>query len=692
VSELDLADSYREFCDDLILEAESTGDPKHHAFFRAYASAATDNGDCPDLEYTPVRKDGRGGYQVDGIAVDVERGELFAAVCDYRQELELQQLHASDIKLLLHRTRHFCELAMGPAFVNELEETSPAFGAAYPVFDNRERIKRIRVIVFSNARLATRKPPKLEDELFGIPIVCNILDFTRFTDIERANKGGDLIEVDVEQLHGSPLACLPAHAASTSYEAYLIAMPGELLAKIYGLYGARLLEQNVRTFLQARTKVNAGIIRTLSDAPEMFFAYNNGLTATASGLKTSKLKDGSTGLVSIQNLQIVNGGQTTASLLYARDQNKVDLSRVFLQMKLSVVRGDLVEQIVPRISRYANTQNRISEADFASSDAFHVAMEKISRRLSAPPKPGALSGSRWFYERARGQYKDAQAYTTPATRKKFELMFPKSQVIEKTELAKYEMTWQCAPHIVSLGAQKCFLQFSAQIGKEWAVREADFDDGYYRDAAAKALLFCDTDQMVGTSDWYQSDRGYKAQIVTYSIAWLLSRIRADKNQDLNLSILWQSQEVPDPVRQALRKITPLVAVTIKDTPDYKKDVGEYCKLAVCWTNVSKADYKVQLKFSGLLKTKTDLSPSGQSASIASRLDKDIELDDYLLKLSREAKKISSIARERGLLSPKADSGLEKLSRQTEELSNSERNAVKFLLARLEEQGFELPAP
>lgn len=158
----------------------------------------------------------------------------------------------------------------------------------------------------------------------------------------------------------------------------------------------------------------------------MFFAYNNGLTATASNIDMERMPDGTLGIRSFTDLQIVNGGQTTASILYAKDQTRADLSDVFVQMKLSVIEPEKVEEIVPKISRFANTQNRISEADFFSSHPFHVEMEKISRRLSAPPRPGALAPTKWFYERARGQYKDAGAYGTAGERRRFGAEYPRS--------------------------------------------------------------------------------------------------------------------------------------------------------------------------------------------------------------------------------------------------------------------------
>ena len=397
---------------------------------------------------------------------------------------------------LFRRVDAFCEKAVDSDFVRELEETSPAFEAAYPIYENRRKIRRVRIILLTNAVLAVRRKVVEAGETIGLPVAYNVLDFARYVEILNSRGTAEPIEIDVTPINGKPLPCLEAHVHGTNYKSYLVVLPGTFLADIYGLYGARLLEQNVRVFLQARTKVNRGIIDTIREFPDMFFAYNNGITATASRVDIERLPDGILGIRSVANLQIVNGGQTTASILYARDQNRADLAGVFVQMKLSVIEPDKVEEIVPKISRFANTQNRISEADFFSSHPFHVEIEKISRRLSAPPKAGALAPTKWFYERARGQHKDAGAYGSAAERRRFSAEFPRNQVVNKTDLAKYSTTFECAPHLVSRGAQKCFLEFAEDVSRVWEKSEDQFNEGYFHTAMAKAIVFRETDRLV----------------------------------------------------------------------------------------------------------------------------------------------------------------------------------------------------
>ena len=694
MSAVDLDEAFARFWDDLLFEAQASGDPQAAAFFGMYAKLATENGDTIDLAYTPVRNEGRGGYQVDGCALDHERGDLYLAVSDFRPGRDLETLNAAQIDSLFERVRRFCEQAVQPTFVNAIEETSPTFEAAWLIHSGRTLIRRIRVIAFSNARMSTRRKPETAGEVLGVPVVFSVLDFARFADISAAHGGLEPIEIDVAAINGAALPCLPAHSIDGEHASYLVAVPGTFLAEIYGLYGARLLEQNVRTFLQAKTKVNAGIIRTLETQPEMFFAYNNGLTATAAGITTGRMADGSLGITAIENLQIVNGGQTTASILYASDsqrrERKADLSRVFVQMKLSVVSPGLLEEIVPRISRFANTQNKISETDFFSSHPIHLVLQRISRQLSAPAKPGSLSGSKWFYERARGQYRDKMAYGTAAEKRRFELEFPRDQLIEKPDLAKFEVTFECRPHIVSRHAQKCFLDYAERVGKQWETSEASFNEHWFRSVVAKAITFRWTDKMVAASAWYQEDRGYKAQIVPYTLAWLVNHLQA-WGLELDLNLIWQRQHLPDEVGEVLRQLAPQVAATIKDAPPQMKNVGEYCKQQACWAAVAGSAYAFDDTLDGFTVDRAEAERARRDGVAARKLDTDIDFDRVLVAMLSDTEPYLSFARSRRLMTPKSDAALRRLTWGDISLPASERNALKYMLEKMQAAGFELPA-
>ena len=232
-------------------------------------------------------------------------------------------------------------------------------------------------------------------------------------------RGREDIDVDLANTFGGALPVLPAQQPEADHESYLAIMPGKVLAAIYDRWGTRLLEQNVRVFLQHRGKVNKGIRATIENEPNMFFAYNNGITATAEEVDIDD--DGGRLLLRrLKNFQIVNGGQTTASI-HSAQRRQVDVSQAFVQMKLSVVDPERANSLVPKISEFANSQNRVSAADFFANHPFHVRMEEFSRRIHAPSPDGTFRQSKWFYERARGQYADARGGLTQAQRKKFDL-------------------------------------------------------------------------------------------------------------------------------------------------------------------------------------------------------------------------------------------------------------------------------
>lgn len=684
----DLDTTYAEFRNDMLVEAEASGEPQESVFFAAMSELASENGDCTDLTYTPARRDGPGGFRIDGYALDDERGEFHLAVSDFRAEQELQAVHADAIVRSYARMCKFCELSVQSEFVNSLEETSPAFEVAYQIYKRQASIKRIRGILFTNARISMRKKVAAH-EVLNRPFTLNLFDFQRYHDILESRGKPEPIEIDVAELNGSPLPCLEAHVGGSDYRSYLVVLPGELLAKVYGLYGPRLLEQNVRTFLQARTKVNRGIIQTVDKSPEMFFAFNNGLTATAAGLDLEVGVDGTAGIKTIRDLQIVNGGQTTASILYAHDRNRADLSSVFVQMKLSVVEADRIEEVVPLVSRFANTQNRISEADFFSSHPFHLEMERISRRISAPARAGSLAPSKWFYERVRGQYRDLLARGSASDRRKFGVEFPKDRTLQKTDLAKYQMTFDCKPDIVSAGAQKCFLAFAEGVSSVWEKNPDHFNEEYFRRAIARTIIFRCTDRMIARSEWYQADRGYKANIVTYTIAYLVNSLAQNHNLGLDLALIWKLQEVPDELQTVLADLAPQVAAIIKRPPDIIRNVTEYAKRQACWAHVSSSDLHVSDRIETATVDLAQVKEDTRDAIKTRGIDRTIELETQLLQLREHIDNFEQICRKHKLLSPKSARAISMVRRSGVGLGKSDLNSIKALLARLENAGVDL---
>lgn len=569
----DLETFYMDFHQQIQIEATDTW--LESQFLQKATEYLIDEGIVEDFVYLPYRSPR--GLRADGFDLDDERGILHLFIADFRNTPKSESLTRTDIQTILKRAENFFKAALDPEFHRKLEESSPGYELAWNIWYNRERFSRVRIHLLSDAVLSSRVEGLETGNIEGYTVSYDIWDISRFYKIEASGKAKEDIEIDFFEEFKASLPALPAHIASSDYRSYLVVIPGNILANLYEKYGARLLEQNVRTFLQERGKVNQGIRDTIRNNPEMFFAYNNGLTTTAESVE---LTEDGRGIVRLRNLQIVNGGQTTASLYNARKKFRADLSRVFVQMKLTVIDDpEKVDEIVPKISRYANTQNKVSEADFFSNHPYHIRIEKKSRRIWAPAKEGEIHQTKWFYERARGQYMDAQAHMTPAQKKAFRKEYPPSQKFTKTDLAKFVMVWEEQPHTVSLGAQKNFRAFAGIIDRQWKQNDKIFNDRYYHKIIAKAIVFRTLEKLVSAQPWYSG--GYRANIVAYSISAFAWLVRAS-GKFVNFDEIWKQQQLPTVLYREFEKISEFASGHITNTPENISNVTEWAKKKYCW--------------------------------------------------------------------------------------------------------------
>lgn len=562
------------------------------------------------------------GLKVDAYNYDEEAASLDIIVADFRGGAE--RLANKDLVTGLRRAIKFFEKSLNPRLHEEMEESAPAYELARLINEYSNVITKVRFILISNAFLSGRAKDLDLDSPDGYECVFDVWDLARIRRIEESGRVREDIVVDFTKENRGGLPCLAA-SDNKSYESYLVVMPGRLIAGLYDEYGERLLEQNVRTFLQFRSKVNKGIRNTIVNEPSMFFAFNNGITATAEEVKT---KNGhGMRILSVRNLQIVNGGQTTASLYTEMKRSKNTLEGVFVQMKLSVIPGEESEDVVPRISEFANTQNKVSAADFFSNHPFHLRIEAISRRLWAPAKQGVMQDTHWYYERVRGQFLNAQAHLTPAQKKKFLIESPRSQMFNKTDLAKFEVSWRGEPHSVSLGAQKNFVRFAATVAKEWEKSDTTFNDDWFKDLVAKALLYRCLDRQIMKQSWYG---GYKANIVTYTIALLSMRVR-ERQKEFDFGRLWRLQDVEDDFMRVLLGTAKRVNDRIQATPGGITNVTEWCKRKECWESVLALEEAWPEVLEGWVIDRDASRSRKRSARLERKLDNGIEAQIWVLK-------------------------------------------------------------
>lgn len=526
-----------------------------------------------------------------------EEGVLSIIISDFVRSEEPQGLLKADIKALLNKLIQFTKAARDTNFSEKLEETSSAFVFADFFVRHIKKFGKIKLILVTNRLNKARSwDAHSLGTIAGIPTTVSIWDLARLERFISSGQTRDDLVVNFADDFGEPISVLKASFEGAPLESYIAVVPGSQLADIYDKWGARLLEANVRSFLQARNKVNRGIRDTIKDDPSMFFSYNNGLTATAESVEVVQMEDGLF-LMSAENFQIVNGGQTTASIHAAKKLSPAQLKNVFVQMKLTVVPKASVEEIVPNISLYANSQNKVNAADFSSNQPFHVQMEEFSRRLLAPSGEDEYRETKWFYERARGQYADEYGKRSVAEKRKFKAEFPRSQFITKTDLAKFENSYRCKPHIVSLGAQKNFGNFASAIGKEWKKNESEFDETWFKRLVGKAIIFRTLEKLVPAQDWYEG--GYRANIVTYAFAKLVHDAE-QQGKVPDLDRVWKLQRVPAALEEALKIAAKAANEQITNPPDGVRNFSEWAKKQACWEQLSRLDLDYPESFGDVL--------------------------------------------------------------------------------------------
>ena len=687
---MDVEEFAREFLQDVLAESDAGGQFVEDVFFQKSGELLMEAGELDTADRAPYRAPAR-GLRVDGYGGDpIETaGTLNLIVLDFQPAAETGRLTGTEMDAAFRRLSNFLRQALDKRWRDALEETGPAFGLADLIAQRWQHIARIRLVLISNRELSERVDGRSAADIEGKKVTCSVWDIRRLHAQATAGHGRDDIEIDLVGDFGGSLPILPAQQSGADHRSYLAVVPGEVLAEIYDRWGVRLLEQNVRVFLQARGKVNRGIRITLENEPSMFFAYNNGITATAEEVDIAS-DAGQLLLRGLRNFQIVNGGQTTASIHVAR-LRKLDLSGTFVPMKLSVVTPDKAMELVPRISEYANSQNRVSAADFFANHPFHVRIEGFSRRILAPSPDGAFRQSRWFYERARGQYADARANLTAAQRRKFDLENPRRQLFTKTDLAKYMNVWEQRPQEVSLGAQKNFAAFARRIGQDWRRSPDDFNEAWYRAAIAKAIVFRSSECIVSAQPWYQG--GYRANIVAYAIAKLAHDI-ADLDRAVDFEAIWKRQSSGSNLDDAIATAAARVHAVLVEPPDGISNVTEWAKKQACWDRVRELSIDWPEAFVRESISTKEVSDATRTARREQRELNGIEAQIAVVKAGSQFwLDVLAWGKARRLLTP-AESGVLEVAARVPERTPTERQSSKALeaLSKLQREGYAEKLP
>lgn len=562
--------------------ANEEGDSQEQTFTRYCMELLSEAGETEnyDIAFLERGLGTKNQLKINGYAIsdNYETVDLFISL--YEGSEEPTTIHKEDIDTAATRLKNFFRKAIYSELLNEIEESSTIFEFVNTLGtykELRDSLIRVNAFILTNGIYKGEIPS--HTEISGYKIIYRVFDINYLYQISEDAHAP--ITINLEE-GGWQIPCLHAPSSNEDYDAYVAILPGDFLYEIYDIYGGRLLEQNVRSFLQFTGKINQGIRDSIKKAPHMFLAYNNGIAATADSMDVD-----SDGIIkSISNFQIVNGGQTTASIYHTKKKDKVDISNIYVQVKLSIVKKkDEYTKIVSDISKFANTQNKVNNADFSANNLVLVELEKVSRYVMTPITPERSMQTYWFFERARSQYKNSRLKEgfTSSRQKAFDLKYPKNQMFTKVELAKYINCFEeiyeggklvISPHIVVRGSEKNYAQF---IAKVLPTNPKKITNVYFEDTIAKAILFKAADQLYGTKRTGNNIGELKSVVVPYTIG-LLNHLTGGR---IDLYRIWKNQKISNAlsnlIYSLMQQVNPFI-MRISPSNNYL----EWAKKEECW--------------------------------------------------------------------------------------------------------------
>jgi len=566
-----MADSYealkRDLQEEIDLRNEAHGESSNMSLFGVYLDMLSSSGQISDDDLTMIDSRNHGIHYA-AFARDIERSEIHLFFTDYESGSNVEKIYKNDLAEISTSVLSSC--------LNRSQSDKDLFDPGDPIrellddlSDRLSKWSRLVVWMTSNKLFSSRDGSTLNISKGGLDVVVNCVDLAYYKSLLTDRKVSE-IAISTE---------IPALKVlqNDAYSSYLFSLSGYELSSYYDQYGKRLLESNVRTFLSLRGNTNKGIYNTIHSDEErpFFFAYNNGLTATA-----SKIEFSNSTIRSISDLQIVNGGQTMSTIYKAWKDGK-NLEGVHVQIKLTVLHDlENKDVFVSRISRFANTQNKVSNSDFFSNSYYHRRMKELSGTIRVSVD-GQITPEKWFYERVRGEYQNEQTFLTQAQKNKFRKQFPQAKSVDKIAIAKAYLSVNELPHLVSKGAQLCFAEFAKRVA-DLHDEERILDENDFKQIISQVILFRSFEKIVSSANWYTG--GYRAQTVAYTIS-LLSHKLKKSNMTINWSSIWNGQVVSESLLKELSRFGREVHEMLINPPVGNPNIGTYSKKEPCWIRI-----------------------------------------------------------------------------------------------------------
>lgn len=567
--------------------------------------------------------------RIDAAYLDLPANTLNLLIADFNDG-EVKNITNEFLNSKTQLLLNYFENCLKGFFVNG-EQANPAVQLARDIRANIGYIYKIHLFVVSTDKLSKAvKTLDLPDYTFGLQTFKVALDVLDMEGIYRSKLAGFakedvIIKCSDFGIEGIP--CIKAEIETDQYESYLAIVPGQFLADIYKKHNTSLLEANVRSFLKFNGGVNKGIRGTILNEKSRFFTYNNGISTTAKSIELENNPVHGLMITSFTDLQIINGGQTTATLAATNIKNGADLSGIFVQMKLTVLKNDDPE-LIRNIATYANSQNKVKTADLNSSHPFYVRMEDFSRKLYAPLESGQLVQQLWFFERARGQYEQPMMQMTKKQKDDYKLVRPKDKKFTLTDLSKYMNAAAMLPYYVSWGGEVNAAHFHNNMVKQWNKDNTVFNELFYKELIGKKIMFAYIEHVISDQQWYQERRAYRPQIVAYTFSKLVYEAQRAKKR-INYRQIWDNQKVSDIFETDVARIGKLVFDSIYDENRSTANIETYCKKEECWQVIMKQEYQLTDDLTEYLVTSAELDAENARAKKEQRFDNGISDEVYI---------------------------------------------------------------
>lgn len=563
--------------------------------------------------------------KIDAYSVDVVTNTINLLIADYNDD-EIKNITNEAKNNLSQLMINFFENVL-KGYFRETEQSAIYTQAAQDILANIKSINKLHLFIISTNKISEKvkdlllQPFIYQGKVFKVKL--DVIDFDRIFKTKAESFEKEDVIIDTEKYGVKGIPCIKADLGTETYDSYLAVIPGEFLADIYNDYSSQLLESNVRSFLSFRGGINKGIRGTILNSREKFFTYNNGISAIAKSIECNYFEGEGLLITKFIGLQIINGGQTTASLASTRIKDNVSLKKIYVQMKLTVVKENDPD-FVRNIAKFANSQNKVTSADLNSNHPYYTRIEELSRKMYAPAVNGNPYQELWFFERARGQYEQPMIkMATKKQRDDYQKIRPKDKKFTKTDLAKFVNSANMQPYFVSWGADVNSTKFQEQIEKSWEKNNSVYNEYYYKELIGMAIVYKSLEKIISQQDWYIENRAYRPQLVTYTFAKFVYEVKK-LNKNIDYKAIWDKQAIPKIMEDELAKISKLAFDNMYG-PREIANISTYCKSKTCWERLQNMPYSLSTEIIKCLISNEDRENNMTRAKKEQREDSNLTL-------------------------------------------------------------------